>query len=147
LYINNKEPNKMNRFSKKPINVPVAITPENFPELAPTLCLAAPEWKYKEVIIKSNAKFYPNGDIFEGDYNEETGRPLYGKITFVNGNVYKGPIHYSWPKDCDDDDESGDDDDWSSENYEEFVEYDNRGVLFYPDGKRFIGVFCFGQEW
>lgn len=144
----------MNRFSKKTNNVHVAITPENFPELTPTSCVAAPEWKYKEVIIKSNAKYYPNGDIFEGEYDEGNGRPFYGKITFVNGNVYKGPIHYSWPKDYDDDESDDDEscdgnkvDDESSENYEQFVQYDNRGVLFYPDGKRFIGVFCFGKEW
>lgn len=145
----------MNRFSRttkpKTVTKPtVNLGIENFPELSSVSSTKNAEWKYQAPALRSDAKIYSSGDVFEGDY-DETGSPIYGKVTFANGNIYRGPIHYSWPKDyddCESDEEEYEavDEEWSD--YEE--EYYNEpinGVMTYPNGKRFVGVFCFGQEW
>ena len=144
----------MNRFSRttKP-KQSVNLGLENFPELSNGISTKPAEWKYQEPVIRNDAKIYPSGDIFEGDY-DETGNPIYGKVTFANGNIYRGPIHYSWPKDYDDyestDEECEFTDEYYDEDdgeYEEYYYETRLGVMIYPNGKQFVGVFCFGDEW
>jgi hypothetical protein len=109
-----------------------------------------PVWNITKTEQLGNKKIYSNGDVFQGQFNTETGLPSYGVITFLNGNVYEGPIHYSWPQDADDTFETyGEYDETFDENYDEtFVEAPvNEGIMTYPDGKTFIGVFCFGKAW
>jgi len=78
-------------------------------------------------------------DVFEGEC-DASGLPIYGKIKFSNGNIYRGPIFTEWPKF----------DEWELENEmsDDPVEYyydpyDFYGEMFYQDGSSFYGQFCF----
>ena len=108
-------------------------------------------------------------DIFEGKCNDETGMPMYGKISFVNGDIYEGPIFTSFPKYNDDegnddereyvedeyDEDEYDEDEYDEDKYDEdgYDEgeyekdpYENYGEMIYKDGTSFWGIFCFGQS-
>lgn len=129
--------------------------------------MVKPIWNCEKVtIISDYAKRYSNGDIFDGDYDER-GLPLYGKLTFANGNVYEGPIHETWPveqeaaddgfvydlvprnyepNDCYFDEDTNT---WYHYPQEEaYVEPEasNYGVMTYADGRQFYGTFCFGDR-
>jgi hypothetical protein len=81
-------------------------------------------------------------DRFDGEC-DANGLPIYGKIKFSNGNVYRGPIYTEWPKF----------DEWELENemLDEPFEYyydpcDYYGEMVYADGTSFYGQFCFGKS-
>jgi len=128
-----------------------------FPELSvdsKNLCVKPSEWNLVPSQIKDNSKVYPNGDVFEGEFDAITGRPSYGKIMYSNGNVYEGPIHYSWPQDKEPNEEGDEDGEEEYENNwdgdedgEEECEDVREGIWTFPDGKVFVGVACFGKEW
>lgn len=86
-------------------------------------------------------------DRFEG-YCDEQGSPIYGKINFANGNIYKGPVFSSFPQDVEiQDDESDAVFDFEDETIEyDRDPYENYGEMIYPDGTSFWGVFCFGKQ-
>lgn len=155
-------------FPSVPINMPAADINDvlAFPELSvesSNLCVKPAEWNLTKTEPKDNSKVYPNGDVFEGDFDAITGRPSYGKIMYANGNVYEGPIHYSWPQDKESNDDDGGGDghageeecekDWEGdEGSEDFwddknAEEEREGIWTFPDGKVFVGVACFGKEW
>jgi len=116
-------------------------------------------WPHNNSQRKSeNLKVLKNGDIFEG-YYDENGYPIFGKIRYVNGNVYEGPIKDYWDfgnNDEDDIDDFDEDlyDEKTDTNYSEYSEeeyydnyfYDRNGLMTYPDGKQFYGLFCFPDK-
>uniref|UniRef100_A0A6C0JGU9 Uncharacterized protein n=1 Tax=viral metagenome TaxID=1070528 RepID=A0A6C0JGU9_9ZZZZ len=137
---------------------------KEFPELVQgSSDSVEPVWNFVKSEPKGNKKIYPNGDVFQGEFDSETGRPFYGIIIFVNGNIYEGPIHYSWPSQIEEETKELIDQQISveSDNFEDdYCDYDyeyetceqdikptNEGVMAYPDGKTFVGVFYFGKEW
>jgi hypothetical protein len=137
---------KINKNSFQKNTAPIVkLTPDQFPSLStntPTIQTMA--WKKPEV-EKQHTKVYPNGDYFDGDL-DENGSSSYGTMTFENGKVYEGPFHTSWPKDMteaplDEEDEG----------YDEFHDYEayrnDYGTLTDPDGKTFVGLFCWGRGW
>jgi len=124
-----------------------------------------PVWNCEKITtFRDDAKYYKNGNIYEGDFDDE-GLPCYGKITFANGDLYEGPIREHWIKD----DEEEDDDVYKNDSvfgsyqhdyYEEDYDYDDEysdeyyeeeesrpekyGKFTYANtGKVFWGVFCF----
>lgn len=126
-----------------------AITPENFPVLVEVDISKPAEWNYEEKPVKNNAKIYSNGDVFEGQYDETTGKPDFGKITFKNGDVYEGPILYCWPHQrppiyVEVELEDGEIEEQPMEQEAEYYDY---GTFTDADGKKTVGVFCFGKEW
>jgi hypothetical protein len=112
---------------------------EDFPDLVNDVSGskldAVAVWPLTKMGIPPNARVFDNGDVFDGDY-DETGQPAYGTLRFSNGNIYRGPIHYSWPQD-------EDAEDWEWEEEEQWA--NPYGELRFPDGRRFRGVFCFGK--
>jgi len=95
--------------------------------------------------ISDNAKVYPNGDTFEG-YYDENGFPIWGKLTFANGTIYKGPIQSSWDKTMDCDDWIDEPMDYYDSYYDYYEDDGRRGLFTTSDGKQFYGVFCFGDK-
>jgi hypothetical protein len=95
--------------------------------------------------ISDNAKIYPNGDTFDGYYDED-GLPIWGKLTFINGNTYEGPIQSSWDKSGDRDDLVDEPGDYYDSYYDEYFDDGRIGVFTTPAGKQFYGVFCFGDK-
>ena len=81
-------------------------------------------------------------DEFHGDC-DESGLPIYGKISFSNGNVYRGPIFTECPKF----------DEWELENEmsDDPIDYyfdpcDFYGEMIYSEGTSFYGQFCFEKR-
>jgi hypothetical protein len=108
--------------------------------------LENPSWPRSNMNrISDSAKRYPNGDIFDGYYDEK-GEPIYGKLTFANGNVYEGPIQSSWDKTADQDDWIDEPMDYYDSYYDDFSADDRVGVFTTPEGKTFYGIFCFGNK-
>jgi hypothetical protein len=138
--------------AKKPV-VDISSN-RDFPALpASKNTVSAPVWNCEKVtVISDGAKRYQNGDIFEGD-DDENGLPFYGKLSFANGNVYEGPIRETWPEDVEDEDDEEtvcesdsyyEEDDYYEEEYEEPP--NNYGRMIRADGSVFWGVFCFGNR-
>jgi hypothetical protein len=108
--------------------------------------LENPSWPFTNTNrISDSAKRYPNGDIFDGYYDEK-GEPIYGKLTFANGTVYEGPIQSSWDKTADQDDWIDEPMNYYDSYYDDFPHDDRVGVFTTPDGKSFCGIFCFGNK-
>lgn len=125
-----------------------------FPSLSTEVKADDPIWNCEKVrIFRDDAKYYKNGNIYEGEF-DEGGLPCYGKLTFANGDVYEGPIREQWIKD--DEEENSEDETYSEEtdeNYEDWDEYyeekqqtETYGRLTRCDGSVFWGVFCFGDR-
>jgi len=125
----------------------------------------------KRTFIRDDAKYYANGDRFEGDF-DDNGLPCYGKITFANGTIYEGPIRSHWVHDEEEQIDAELYDTWSEDqtqgtnnenavsqqpddDYEYYEEYpedthettcqDKYGKFTYPDGKIFWCITCFGD--
>jgi hypothetical protein len=128
---------------------PVAFTDADFPELPETRSYVqqssgTTNWSdiVNQYAQKCDEIRNKVADVFDGEYDED-GLPIYGKIRFSNGNVYRGPIFTEWPKY----------DEWELENEmsDEPVDfnydsYDYYGEMTYPDGSTFYGMFCFGKS-
>jgi hypothetical protein len=132
----------------------IKFTEKDFPQLQQT---AAPiiknEWvptKNKEIVVSNRY------DIFKGQCDNH-GVPTYGKISFGNGDIYRGPIFTSFPKNDEeltrDIVEEYEEEEYEEEEYEEDEQfpyeqdpYVNYGEMRYKDGSSFRGVFCFGQS-
>jgi hypothetical protein len=130
-------------------NRALKLTIEEFPEL-PFISKPTPVIKndWAAIINKDSTPEQHQiiDDIFEGEVDENH-VPVYGKITFANGNIYTGPIFTSFPKD--DEDIEDVDDQYDENNEFEYYErdpYANYGEMLYPDGSSFWGVFCFGER-
>lgn len=166
-HITDNKMSRMNQRNQKKNNAkwahPLKLTKEEFPSLSSGEVSAQPietiNWK-KGPGEKQHTKVYPNGDYFDGDL-DETGSPSYGTMTFANGNVYEGPFHTSWPKDTNEGDVDHEDEEYEEydengeyyedEEYDEFHDYESYrndyGVLTEPNGKSFVGLFCWGKGW
>jgi len=116
-----------------------------------------PIWNCEKVSrFSDNAKYFENGDVFEGVF-DELGLPCYGKMTFSNGNVYEGPIRDYWIKNDEEeqDEEEVEEPIYEDEYYDDYDYYEEEeeeeeeqvyGKMTYPSGKVFWGVFCFAQR-
>jgi hypothetical protein len=125
------------------------IVDTDFPQL-PTVNPINPNNDKTEWISKKTPESAVNTqpfDIYEGSYDENS-VPIYGKIIFANGDVYRGPIFTSFPKE----DIIYEHDEYNSydsmKEYEEYEQdpYENYGEMHYANGKVFSGVFCFGKS-
>ena len=134
----------------------------HFPDLSSNnVVVETPEWNYEKVSkFGDNAKYYDNGDVYEGEF-DEYGIPSYGKMTFANGDIYEGPIRDYWIKNDEETNQDEDDDDVSTvligdeypedEYYDDEFAYDEPviekyGKMTYANGKVFWGDFCFTQR-
>jgi len=137
---NNNNYSSGNNYHSKPI---YKYKEEDFPDLVNDVSGSKLDsvavWPLTKTGIPPNARVFDNGDVFDGDY-DETGQPAYGTLRFSNGNIYRGPIHYAWPKEYDEDEDK---EDWEWEEEEQWA--NPYGELRFPDGRRFRGVFCFGK--
>jgi len=136
----------------------IKFTENDFPQLQQTTApIIKKEWgPTKNTVVLVSNKY----DIFKGQC-DNNGVPTYGKISFGNGDTYRGPIFTSFPKneeeltldnddykDCDEDYEEYEEDecfDYEQVPYEQDP-YENYGEMIYKDGRSFRGVFCFGQS-
>jgi hypothetical protein len=121
---------------------------KNFPALAKVadkILSKAPKWDCSETRVSDTEKVYPNGTRYDG-YYDENGKPVHGKLTFKNGDVYKGPIRYSWENDDEEYEDLIDQTGYYYDNYY-YNEYTDckYGVMTSPEGKEFWGVFCFSD--
>lgn len=132
-------------------NFVIKFTKDDFPELPQT---NTSNNSYDKNMWSSIINKHIDGDrntsthdTFEGYYDGQ-GSPIYGKIDFANGNIYKGPIFNLFPQEI----EVSDDDSEKSIYFEdESIEYErdpyeNYGEMIYPNGTTFWGVFCFGKQ-
>lgn len=136
----------------------------HFPDLSSNnVIVETPEWNYEKVRkFGDNAKYYDNGDVYEGEFDEH-GVPCYGKMTFANGDIYEGPIRDYWIKEDEEinEEDVDEDDDVSTvligdeypedEYYDDEFAYDEPvvekyGKMTYTSGKVFWGDFCFPQR-
>jgi hypothetical protein len=163
---------QMNRFRSltKPITKPsFTLKKSEFPDLSSNIVSIKQEWNCEKVsVFRDDAHYYPNGNVFEGDFDEK-GRPSYGKLTYPNGDIYRGPLYYEWPKpvvvtykkkiehdyDTNTDKQYDEEDEIDfceqevqEDEYiiEEYTEYPENGVLTYANGKTFEGIFRFGDK-
>jgi hypothetical protein len=134
-----------NPFKKQELDTSVT----SFPSLqtnSSSIKTENPDWPHTNINrISATAKRYSNGDIFDGYYDEK-GEPIYGKLTFANGNVYEGPIQSSWDKSSDQDDCIDEAMEYYDSYYDEFPIVEQLGVFTKTDGKKFFGIFCFGDK-
>jgi hypothetical protein len=110
-----------NPFRRKP---EPKLSEADFPALNDTVVLPITQkpldWSCEKIrTFDPDAKFYPNGDVYEGEYRED-GTPEFGKMTFADGKVYEGAFEEEWIE-------------------------DNYGLMTLPSGKRFWGVFRFAK--
>ncbi len=55
-----------------------------------SICTTASEAAKKEFTVRQ----FPNGDLFSGNVNVETGEPIYGRMTYaLDMEVYEGPFY------------------------------------------------------
>jgi hypothetical protein len=123
---------------------------ENFPRLATVtdkILSHAPTWNCSATQVSDTEKTYPSGTKYDG-YYDENGKPVYGKIKFKNGDVYEGPIHYSWDKDDEEYEDLIDQTGYYYDNYfySDYLNNGKYGVMRYPNGKEFWGVFYFSDS-
>lgn len=132
----------MRRTIRQPV---VKFTDTDFPAL-PKSSYVSPinknEWISKKQDVVLNA---PKKDVFEGCC-DENGEPVYGKITFVNGDIYRGPILTSFPKEYEEEYEEKYEEECEDDYDYEEDPYENYGEMWYANGTVFTGVFCFGKS-
>ena len=136
--------NYKNPFKKQEVD----ISEKSFPSLPTNHNVMKSEksaWPHSSNRVSDTVKQHPNGDTFDG-YYDENGQPIWGKLTFANGNIYEGPIQSSWDKKDDSDDWIDEPMDYYDSYYDEYVADGRSGLFTTPDGKQIYGVFCFGDK-